>query len=59
METHDFRPRRVGILGGMGPAAAIDLQAKILRETPAGRDCEHLPVVVWNVPQVPDAIGRV
>lgn len=59
METHDFRPRRVGILGGMGPAAAIDLQAKILRETPAGRDCEHLPVVVWNVPQVPDRVAAV
>lgn len=59
MDTTDFRPRRVGILGGMGPAAAIDLQAKILRETPAGRDVEHLPLVVWNVPQVPDRVAAV
>lgn len=52
-------PRRIGILGGMGPAAAIDLQAKILESTPAGADPEHLPVVVWNVPQVPDRVAAV
>jgi aspartate racemase len=53
------RLRRIGILGGMGPAAAIDLQAKILAATPAERDAEHVPVVVWNVPQVPDRVAAV
>jgi len=52
-------PRRVGILGGMGPAAAIDLQAKILAATPAATDAGHLPLVVWNVPQVPDRVAAV
>lgn len=46
--------KRLGILGGMGPAAAIDLQQKILSLTPAESDQEHLPVVVWNVPQIPE-----
>ena len=46
--------RLVGILGGMGPLATVDLMAKIIAHTPAARDQEHVPVVAWNVPQVPD-----
>lgn len=46
--------RRVGILGGMGPAATVDFYAKLVEETPARRDQEHLPVVVWADPGVPD-----
>ncbi len=46
-------PRRVGILGGMGPAATVDLMQKILEATPAKRDEDHVPLIVWNVPQVP------
>lgn len=45
--------KRVGILGGMGPAATVDLMAKVLAATPARRDEEHVPLIVWNVPQVP------
>jgi len=59
MTAPAFRPRRVGILGGMGPAAAIDLQAKVLAATPAASDPEHLPIVVWNVPQVPDRVAAI
>ena len=59
MKTFHSGFRRVGILGGMGPAAAIDLQAKILAATPAANDREHLPIVVWNVPQVPDRVAAV
>ncbi|MBL0141155.1 MAG: amino acid racemase [Betaproteobacteria bacterium] len=59
MKTLLSTPRRVGILGGMGPAAAIDLQAKILAATPAATDRDHLPIVVWNVPQVPDRVAAV
>jgi len=59
MKTRAIAPRRIGILGGMGPAAAIDLQAKILAATPATTDSGHLPIVVWNVPQVPDRVAAV
>lgn len=51
--------KRLGIFGGMGPEAAIDLQTKILRLTPAGKDQEHLPVVIWNVPQIPDRTAAI
>lgn len=44
----------LGVLGGMGPVATLDLLQKIIEITPASRDQEHLPVVTWNVPQIPD-----
>lgn len=44
----------LGILGGMGPAATVDFLDKIVKLTPAERDQEHLPLVVFGVPQVPD-----
>ena len=37
----------------MGPAATVDLMAKVLAATPARRDEEHVPLIVWNIPQVP------
>lgn len=59
MNANPERLRRIGILGGMGPAAALDLQAKILALTPASRDEDHLPVVTWNVPQIPDRVAAI
>lgn len=44
----------VGVLGGMGPLATVDLLQKIITATPAERDQQHVPVVAWNVPQIPD-----
>jgi aspartate racemase len=46
--------RTIGILGGMGPAATVDLMQKVINATPASRDQEHVPMIVWNVPQIPD-----
>ena len=44
----------VGILGGMGPAATGDLYLKIVAETPADVDQDHIPVVIYADPRVPD-----
>lgn len=44
----------IGVLGGMGPLATADLVQKIIAATPAERDQDHVPMVVWNVPQIPD-----
>ena len=44
----------IGVLGGMGPLATVDFMHKLVQDMPAARDQEHVPVVVWNVPQVPD-----
>jgi len=54
----DDRPL-VGVLGGMGPAATADFYAKLVRRTPAGRDQDHLPVMTWADPRVPDRVSSV
>jgi aspartate racemase len=46
--------RLVGILGGMGPLATADFYQKIITETRAEFDQEHLPVIIHAVPQIPD-----
>lgn len=49
----------VGILGGMGPAATLDLVDKILRHTPAARDQDHLRILVDINPGVPDRVAAI
>jgi aspartate racemase len=44
----------LGVLGGMGPLATVDFLRKLIEETPASRDEEHIPVIAWSVPQIPD-----
>lgn len=44
----------LGILGGMGPAAGIDLCRKIVEQHPASRDQDHIPFILYSVPQIPD-----
>jgi len=44
----------VGIIGGMGPEATLDLFQKIIAHTPANRDQDHLHVLVDNDPSIPD-----
>jgi aspartate racemase len=44
----------VGILGGMGPLATAAFYRKIIERTPARCDQDHLHVVVWADPSVPD-----
>lgn len=46
--------RSIGILGGMGPEATVDLFAKIVRATPARRDQDHLRVIIDSDPKIPD-----
>lgn len=47
-------PRTIGILGGMGPLATVDLYRKIIEATPARTDQEHIPVLIDADPRVPD-----
>lgn len=46
--------RLVGVLGGMGPMATVDFLAKVIALTPARCDQEHVPLIVHQVPQIPD-----
>jgi len=44
----------LGVLGGMGPLATVDFLGKLVDETPARRDAEHIPIIVYSVPHIPD-----
>lgn len=48
------KPFKVGMIGGLGPAATVDLYDKITRFTPAKTDQEHIKVVVEQNPQTAD-----
>ena len=47
-------PFKLGIVGGVGPAATVDFMGKVVAHTPAGRDQEHIKMVVEQNPQIPD-----
>ena len=49
--------KTLGVLGGMGPAATLDFLAKLQAATPAGRERDHLRVLVDINPRVPDGDG--
>ncbi len=46
----------VGIIGGMGPEATVDLMQRIIAATPATDDVDHIRVLVDNNPKVPSRI---
>ena len=49
----------LGVLGGMGPLATADFLAKLVAATPAAIDQEHIPVLAYSVPQVPDRVPAI
>ncbi len=44
----------IGILGGMGPEATAALFQHIIHNTQADKDQDHVPVLIWNNPKIPD-----
>jgi aspartate racemase len=46
--------RLIGILGGMGPEATLDLYRHILNLTPAAKDQDHIRVLIYSNPKIPD-----
>ena len=46
--------KKLGILGGMGPAASAEFIVRLIEQTPASKDQDHIPFVLWSDPRVPD-----
>jgi aspartate racemase len=46
--------RILGVLGGMGPLASAHFMTRLTRLTPASRDQDHIPTILWSDPRVPD-----
>jgi len=54
-----MKEKIVGILGGMGPEATVDLMQRIILLTPALDDIDHIRCVVDNNPKVPSRIKAI
>jgi aspartate racemase len=48
-----MKDKIIGILGGMGPEATIDLFARIVKHTHAKKDDDHLRIIIDNNPKMP------
>jgi aspartate racemase len=44
----------LGVLGGMGPLASAHFMTRLTLLTPALRDQDHIPTILWSDPRVPD-----
>lgn len=44
----------LGVLGGMGPLASAHFMLRLTSLTPADRDQDHVPAILWSDPRVPD-----
>lgn len=52
-KSDEKREKVVGLLGGMGPEATIDIFQKIVKITNAKKDEDHLRIIVDNNPKMP------
>ncbi|MDQ1350079.1 MAG: aspartate racemase [Acidobacteriota bacterium] len=49
----------IGILGGMGPEATAHMFNLIIKYTKAGTDQEHIPIIVFDNPKIPDRTAAI
>ena len=49
----------LGIIGGVGPLATACFMEALIRKTPARTDQEHMPMIVFNDPQIPDRTAHI
>ena len=54
-----MKEKVIGILGGMGPEATLECYSKIIKNTPAKTDQEHLRVIIEANPKVPDRTAAI
>ena len=50
--------RIVGIIGGMGPEATVDLMRRVVAKTPARDDQDHIHLIVESNPKIPSRIAH-
>lgn len=46
--------KRLGVLGGMGPAASAEFMVRLVAQTPAEKDQDHIPTILWSNSRIPD-----
>lgn len=51
--------KTVGIMGGMGPLATVDMMKRIIENSSVQKEQDHLHMIVDNYPQIPDRIAAI
>lgn len=51
--------KTIGIIGGMGPLATVDLMKKIIDKTPAEKDQDHIHIIADDYPRIPDRTAAI
>lgn len=57
--TDGTKKKAIGILGGMGPLATVDLFRRIVELTDAGSDNEHIRIYIDDHAQIPDRTAAI
>lgn len=48
------KEKLIGILGGLGPLATINIQEKIIKNTKASKDQKHIKTITFSDPKIPN-----
>ncbi len=59
VKGEEMAEKVIGVLGGMGPEATLDCFDKIIKNTPAEKDQDHLRVLIDCNPKVPDRTAAI
>ena len=51
--------KTIGVLGGMGPEATVEIFERIVNGTPAKTDQDHLRMIIDNNPGIPDRTAAI
>ena len=54
-----MKEKTVGIIGGLGPEATVDLMRRVIQATPAGDDQDHIRMIVDCNPKVPSRMKAI
>lgn len=52
-----MKKKTIGILGGLGPEATVFMFNLIVAMTKAEKDQDHIPILIYNNPKIPDRTG--
>ncbi len=55
----DRTSKIIGVLGGMGPLATADFFQKVIQATPAKADQDHVRVLIFSNPHIPDRTAAI
>lgn len=58
-EVISLEEKVIGILGGMGPESTAELFNRIIKATPAEKDQDHIRVIVYSNPKIPDRTAAI